>query len=65
MKSLFALGILLAAAAYQTTGAATLAYSDFDLISVVPRSPSVKPQVMAIPAKEPNKQFASKRAKTF
>lgn len=65
MKSLFALGILLAVAAHQPTEAATLAYSDFDLISVVPRSPSVKPLVMPIPAKEPDSRLASKRGKTF
>lgn len=65
MKSLIALGILLAVAAHQPAEAATLTYSDFDLISVVPRSPSVKPLVMPIPAKDPNKQLASKRAKTF
>lgn len=61
MKFLFASGIVvLALAAQQTADAATLSYSDFDLISVVPRSPSVKPLVMAIPAKQPNKQLASK-----
>ena len=55
MKFLPALGIvMLASAAYQTAEAATPSYSDFDVISVVPRSPSVKPLVMPIPAKELN-----------
>jgi hypothetical protein len=37
-----------------------LSYADFDLISVVPRSPSVKPVLMPIPAREPAKQLTSK-----
>jgi hypothetical protein len=61
MRVFWALGILvMASCACGPAGAAQLDYSDFDLISVVPRSPSVKPLVMAIPAKEPNKQLASK-----
>ena len=63
MKFLPALGILmLASAAYQTAGAATAPYSDFDVISVVQRSSSVKPLVMPIPAQEPDKRTASKGA---
>jgi hypothetical protein len=61
MKFWFVLGALISAfAATETASAAPLSYADFDLISVVPRSPSVKPLVMAIPAKEPAKQLASK-----
>lgn len=55
MKLLFALTTLISAlAAYQPAEAATSPYSDFEVISVVPRSPSVKPLVMPIPAKGPN-----------
>ncbi len=61
MKVFWALGIMaFASGACGAADAATSPYSDFDLISVVPRSPSVKPLVMPIPAKEPNKQLASK-----
>ena len=61
MKFWFVLGALISAlAATETANAAPLSYADFDLISVVPRSPSVKPLVMPIPAKEPDKQLASK-----
>jgi len=64
MKFWFVLGALISAlAANQTANAAPLSYADFDLISVVPRSPSVKPLVMSIPAKEPNKQLALKGAR--
>jgi len=61
MKVFWALGILVvASAACGAADAATLSYADFDLISVVPRSPSVKPVLMPIPAREPAKQLASK-----
>jgi hypothetical protein len=61
MKFWFVLGALISAlVANQTAKAAPLSYADFDLISVVPRSPSVKPLLMPIPAKEPNKRLASK-----
>jgi hypothetical protein len=64
MKFWFALGILiLASAMYQTADAATSPYSEFDLISVVPRSPNVKPQVMPISAKDMNERLASKDAR--
>ena len=63
MKFSFAVGILvLALAAQQTADAATWRYSDFELISVVPRSPSVKPLVMPISAKELS-QLESKAAR--
>jgi hypothetical protein len=59
MRVFWALGIM--AFALGACGAAEAAPSDyFDIVSVVPRSPSVKPLVMAIPAKEPSKQLASK-----
>jgi hypothetical protein len=53
MKVLLALGIMvLASGAGGAADAATPAYSDFDVVSVVPRSPNVKPFVMSISAKE-------------
>jgi len=61
MKVFWALGILVMASG--ACAAAPSDYSDFEVISVVPRSPSVKPLVMAIPVKEPNKQLASKGAR--
>ena len=45
MRAMLALAIMVSA-----SGAA--AYSDFEVVSVVPRSPHVKPFVMSIPAKE-------------
>ena len=64
MKLLLASGtLILALAAPLAANAATSPYADFDIISVVPRSPSVKPLVMPIPAKEPNRQLASKGAR--
>ena len=62
MKVFWALGIVaFASGACGAAKAAPSDYSDFEVISVVPRSPSVKPLVMPIPAKEPNKQLASKK----
>ena len=58
MKVFWALGIM--AFTSGACGAAPSDYSDIVVVSVVPRSPSVKPLVMPIPAKEPNKQLASK-----
>lgn len=64
MKVFWALGIMaFASGACGAAEPATSPYSDFEVISVVPRSPSVKPLVMPIPAKEPNKQLASKDAR--
>ena len=64
MKLVWALGtFMLAVAAHQTADAATSPNDDFDVISVVPRSASVKPLVMPIPAKASNKQLASKGRK--
>ena len=61
MKVFWALGIMaFASGACGAAGAAPSDYSDIVVVSVVPRSPSVKPLVMPIPAKEPNKQLASK-----
>ena len=63
MKFLSGLGtLMLALAVYQPTVVATSPYADFDLISVVPRNPSVKPQLMPIPARMPE-QLVSKGAK--
>lgn len=56
MKILMALGIVVLASA--TGGAADAApsdYSDFIVVSVVPRSPKVQPIVMSIPVKEDRK----------
>ena len=64
MKVFWALGIMaFASGAWGAANAATPPYSDFEVISVVPRSPSVKPLVMPIPAKEANKYLASKGAR--
>ena len=61
MKVFWALGILaLASGACGAAEPAPSDYSDIVVVSVVPRSPSVKPLVMPIPVKEPNKQLASK-----
>jgi hypothetical protein len=60
MKVFWALGIL--AMSSGTCVAAEPApsdYSDIIVVSVVPRSPSVQPIVMSIPAKERPKQTAS------
>jgi len=56
--------LILAIAANQTANAATLSPADFDLISVAPRSPTVKPLLMPIPAKGQDKQLASKGVRT-
>lgn len=59
MKLLFALGaLMMAPATFQA--AAPSPYADFDIVSVVPRSPNVKPQLMPIPAREAGKQLAPK-----
>jgi hypothetical protein len=64
MKVFWALAIMaFASSACGGAEAAQADYSNIDIISVAPRSPSVKPLVMAIPAKEPNKQLASKGAR--
>ena len=60
MKVFWALGILvLASGASVAAEAAPSDYSDIFVVSVVPRSPSVQPIVMSIPAKEQPKQAAS------
>ena len=62
MKVFWALGIVAFASGACCAAEATPSdYSGFEVISVVPRSPSVKPLVMPIPAKEPNKQLALKK----
>ena len=68
MKVLLALGIMvLASGACGVAEAAPSVYSkaDFVVISVVPRSPQVKPFLMAIPAKERRKNDVSRRAGVF
>jgi hypothetical protein len=63
MKVFWALGIMaFASGACGAAEAAPSDYSDIIVVSVVPRSPTVKPLLMPIPAKEPNKQLASKGA---
>jgi hypothetical protein len=53
MKVLLALGIMaLASAACGAADAAPSAYSDFDVVSVVPRSPDIRPLVMSISTRE-------------
>lgn len=60
MKVFWALGILvLASGACGAAEAASSDYSDIFVVSVVPRSPSVQPIVMSIPAKERPTQTAS------
>ena len=60
MKVLLALAIMvLATAACGAADAAPSAYSDFDVVSVVPRSPNVKPIVMSISTRERRKPAAS------
>ena len=60
MKVFWALGILvLASSACVAAEAAPSDYSDIFVVSVVPRSPSVQPIVMSIPAKERPEQAAS------
>jgi hypothetical protein len=60
MKVFWALGILvLASSACAAAEIAPSDYSDIIVVSVVPRSPSVQPFVMSIPAKEQPKQAAS------
>ena len=60
MRVFWALGIMaLAAAGGGTAKAAPLSrsdYSDYIVISVVPRSPTVQPLVMAVPAKDAKKR---------
>lgn len=63
MRVFWALGIMVLTAA--TGGAANAApfhysdYSDYIVISVTPRSPTVQPLVMAVPARERQKHEVS------
>lgn len=60
MRVFWAVGILmLASGAGATAQAAPSDYSDIIVVSVVPRSSSVQPFVLSIPAKEQPKQAAS------
>lgn len=56
MKVLLALGVLVLASG--ACDAATPIDSDFDVVSVVPRSPSVRPFVMSISVKDQHKRTA-------
>lgn len=57
MKIWLALGITLLASG--ACDAATPAYSDFDVISVAPRNPSIRPVVMSASPRERSKQIPS------
>lgn len=60
MKVFWALGILVLASGTCVAAEPTVSdYSDIFVVSVLPRSPSVQPVVMSIPAKEQPKQAAS------
>ena len=66
MKVLLALGIMvLASAACGAADAAPSAYSDFIVVSVVPRSPNVKPFVMSISTRERRKLAVSLQVGAF
>jgi hypothetical protein len=66
MKALLVLGIMaLASTGYDAADAAPSAYSDFIVVSVVPRSPSVKPFVLSISPKERHKHAASLQVGAF
>jgi hypothetical protein len=66
MKALLAFGIMvLASTACGAADATPSAYSDFIVVSVVPRSPSVKPLVMSISTRERRKHAASLQVGAF
>jgi hypothetical protein len=66
MNVLLALGIMvLASAAGGAADATPSAYSNFDVVSVVPRSPNVKPLVMSISTRERRKHAASLQKDAF
>lgn len=65
MKILLALGFVMSVSTASGAYAAPLDYSDFIVISVVPRSPNVQPIVMSVPAKERPKQAASLKLGAF
>jgi hypothetical protein len=52
MKFLLALGIMVLASGACEAATPALSESDFDVVSVVPRSGDVKPFVMSLPAKD-------------
>jgi hypothetical protein len=66
MRVFWALGIMVLATASGSTAHATPPsysdYSDYIVISVVPRSPTVQPLVMAVPARERQKREAALQA---
>ena len=63
MKLLFA-SAFVALAACQAAMAAPITPADFDLVSVVPRSPSVKPVVMPAVPREPVRQVTIRESKS-
>ena len=66
MKVFWALGILvLASGACGAAEPTPSDYPDIVVVSVVPRSPSVQPFVMSIPAKEQPKQASSLKLGAF
>jgi hypothetical protein len=66
MRVFWALGILVLASGTCAAAEPALSdYSDIIVVSVVPRSPSVQPFVMSIPAKERPKQDASLKQAAF
>ena len=66
MKVLLALGIMVLASAAGGAAAAPPAdYSNFDVVSVVPRSPNVKPLVMSISTSQRRKHVASRQTGAF
>jgi hypothetical protein len=66
MTVLLQLGIMvLASAACGAAHATPSAYSNFDVVSVVPRSPNVKPLVMSISTRERRKYAASLQLGAF
>jgi hypothetical protein len=55
MKILWALAIVVpVSAAGGAADANPSTYSDFEVVSVVPRNPNLRPFVMSVPAKEPH-----------
>lgn len=64
MNPLLAFGIIVLASS-ANAAAAPSTHSDFDVVSVVPRSPNVKPLVMGISIRERRKHTASQQAVAF
>lgn len=65
MKIFLALGIAMSVSAAGGAHAAPSDYSDFIVVSVLPRNPSVQPFVMSVPPKERPKQAVSLKLDAF